>query len=254
MFSMSTVPNRRQPVDVAPDILRQRYPGALLAFVAGSFNRGQATLSSDIDLVVIFPKLDHAWRESFLFEDWPVEAFVHDPATLRYFFYEVDAESGVPSLPAMVSEGPAIPATHPMADELKALARHLLGGRPKAWDVATLTEKRYGITDLLEDLRDPRTPLEAAATIGRLHEQLGNFYFRAQGLWSASNKHIPRRLAEIDSVLAARWEEAFLDAWRGQRDDLLLLTEEILRPYGGLLFAGYRSDAPPEWRQASQRL
>ena len=128
MFSMSTAPNRRPPIDVAPDILRRRYPGALLAFVSGSFNRGQATLFSDIDLVVIFPKLDHAWRESFLFEDWPVEAFVHDPATLRYFFYEVDAKSGVPSLPAMVSEGPAIPPAHPIADELKAMAHHVLSG------------------------------------------------------------------------------------------------------------------------------
>jgi hypothetical protein len=249
---MSPDPNRRPPVEVAAEILRQRYPGALLAFVAGSLNRGQATMSSDIDLVVIFAELDHAWRESFLFEGWPVEAFVHDPATLRYFFYEVDAKPGIPCLPAMVSEGPAIPATHPMADELKAMAHHVLSGRPKQWDPATLTEKRYGITDLLDDLRDPRTPLEAAATLGRLHEQLGNFYFRAQGLWSASNKHIPRRLAEIDSALALRWEEAFLEAWRGSCGNLFGLTEEILRPYGGLLFAGYRLDAPPEWRLSAQ--
>jgi hypothetical protein len=250
---MDIEPNRRPPADVALDILRQRYPGALFAFVAGSFHRGEATRFSDIDLVVIFEALDHAWRESFVFENWPVEAFVHDPATLRYFFYEVDAKSGVPSLPAMVAEGPAIPADHPLAEELKAMAHTVLRGSPMRWDAKTLTEKRYQITDLLDDLRDPRSPMEAAATIGRLHEQLGNFYFRAHGLWSASNKHIPRRLARIDAALAIRWEEAFLAAWSGQRGNLLLLAEEILRPYGGLLFAGYRSDAPAEWKLSEPR-
>jgi hypothetical protein len=88
--------NRRPPVDVASDILKDRYPDALLAFVAGSFNRGEATMFSDIDLVVIFQKLDNAWRESFVFQDWPVEVFAHDPETLRYFFRD-DAKSGVPS-------------------------------------------------------------------------------------------------------------------------------------------------------------
>jgi hypothetical protein len=246
--SQPTVPNRRPPVDVARDILKERYPNAMLAFVGGSFNRSESTLSSDIDLVVIFEKLDHAWRESFIFQDWPVEAYVHDPETLRYFFYEFDANIGIPSLPAMVIEGPAVPAAHPMVNELKAMAQKVLDGKTPPWDAQTLDTKRYRITDLVDDLRDPRNPIEAAATIGLLHEELGNFYFRAQGLWSASKKHIPRQLAKIEPALSVRWEEAFLDAWRGQRNKLIHLTEDILRPYGGFLFDGFRLNAPPDWR------
>lgn len=219
--------------------------------MGGSFNRGQATLFSDIDLVVIFEKLDHAFRESFLFEDWPIEAFVHDPETLRYFFFEVDAKSGIPALPTMVLEGPPIPAVHPIADELKALAQEVMSGQPPAWDAKTLEAKRYRITDMVADIRDARTALEAAATIGVLHEELGNFYFRSKGLWSASDKQIPRRLAAVDPTLAVRWTEAFLEAWRGQRETLILLVEEILAPYDGFLFEGYRLDAPAEWRAAT---
>ena len=239
---------RRSPLDVAASILREKYPGVLLAFVGGSFNRGEATLFSDIDLVVIFEKLDHAFRESFVFEDWPIEAFVHDPETLRYFFFEVDAKSGIPALPAMVLEGPPIPSIHPIADELKALAQEVMSGQPPHWDAKTLEAKRYRITGMVDDMRDARTDLEAAATIGLLHEELGNFYFRSKGLWSASNKQISRRLAAVDAALAARWKETFLDAWRGQRKTLILLAEEILAPYGGFLFEGYRLDAPAEWR------
>ena len=231
-------PNRRPPFDVACDILKDRYPDALLAFVAGSFNRGEATTFSDIDLVVLFQKLDNAWRESFVFQDWPVEVFAHDPETLRYFFRD-DAMSGVPSLPAMVLKAPAFPTGHPMSNELKAIAKQVLSDRPPLWDAETLSRKRYAISDLIDDLRDPRNAIEAAATIGRLHEQLGDFYFRSLGIWSASGKHIPRRLEKSDA--------AALD---GQRNKLILLTEEVLHPHGGFLFEGYRQDAPRDWRLA----
>lgn len=136
-----------------------------------------------------------------------------------------------------------------MASELRTLARNVLSSPTTKWDTHTLNVKRHGITDLVDDLRDPRTSLEAATTIGTLHEQLGDFYFRAQGSWPASKKHLPRRLARIDPALAARWEEAFPAAWRGERNKLLLLTEEILSPYGWFLFSGHRLDASPDWRR-----
>jgi len=36
-------------------------------------NHDEATKHSNIDLVVMFRKLDNAWRESFVFQDWLVE-------------------------------------------------------------------------------------------------------------------------------------------------------------------------------------
>jgi hypothetical protein len=81
-----------------------------------------------------------------------------------------------------------------------------------------------------------------------LHEQLGDFYFRAQGIWSAAKKHIPRRLAKLSPALFERWQEAFLEAWHGETRRLIDLTEEILRPHGGFLFDGYRRDAPTDWK------
>jgi hypothetical protein len=137
-----------------------------------------------------------------------------------------------------------------MVTGLKAMAQQVLGDKAPLWDAATLARKRYGISDLIDDLRDPRNAIEATAIIGRLHEQLGDFYFRSLGIWSASGKHIPRRLEKIDAALSTRWEEAFLDALGGQRNKLILLTEEVLRPHGGFLFDGYRQDAPPDWRLA----
>ena len=44
--------------------------------------RGQATETSDLDLVVVYERLEAAYRESFVHGGWPIEVFVHDPETL----------------------------------------------------------------------------------------------------------------------------------------------------------------------------
>ena len=240
---------RKDPVEVAQNILKVKYPDALLAFAGGSFNRGEATAYSDIDLVVIFDRLEHGWRESFTFDGWPVEAFVHDPQTLRYFFAK-DAEEGTSILASMVSEGPAVLASHALADQLKAEARKISAAGPPLWDEPTITEKRYQITNLVDDLRDPRNPIEAAASIAALHQSLGEFYFRTKQLWWCADKHIPRKLAKANPQLAVRWNTAFLKAWSGERAALITLAEEILAPYGGFLFDGYKLPAPADWRLA----
>ncbi|MDV3348989.1 nucleotidyltransferase domain-containing protein [Leptothoe sp. LEGE 181152] len=109
-------------IEIAINLQKQHYPDAEIIFLAGSIIRGEATATSDLDLVVVFQQLPAAYRESFQFEGWPVEAFVHDPETLRYFFFEVDSPTGIPSLPAMVSEGIEIPQPSELSRELKQLA------------------------------------------------------------------------------------------------------------------------------------
>ncbi len=235
------------PILTAEKILRAKYPGALLAFAGGSFNRGEATAYSDIDLVVIFNRLEYGWRESFSFEGWPVEAFIHDPQTLRYFFAK-DAREGTCILASMVVEGPAVPKGHVLATQLKGEAAETIAAGPPPWEEATITEKRYQITNIVDDLRDPRNPIEAAASIGALYSSLGEFYLRTQRLWSAGDKHISRRLAKANPDLAHCWSTAFLKAWAGERAELLAMAEDILAPYGGLLFNGYKLPAPADWR------
>ena len=85
-------------------VFRERYPDAEVAFAAGSLVRGEGTAYSDLYLVVVFPTLPAAYRESFRFQGLPVEVFVHDPETLEYFFVEMDVASGIPTLPWMVME------------------------------------------------------------------------------------------------------------------------------------------------------
>ena len=65
-----------------------RYPDADSLFLAGSITRGEATATSDLDLVVLFPFLERSFRESFVHRGWPVEVFAHDEETIEYYFIE----------------------------------------------------------------------------------------------------------------------------------------------------------------------
>ncbi|MEZ5429479.1 MAG: nucleotidyltransferase domain-containing protein [Pyrinomonadaceae bacterium] len=235
-------------IEITGEILRGKYPQAEFAYLSGSYIRGEATDYSDLDIVVIFRELPSAYRESFYFRSFPVETFVHTPETLNYFFAE-DARRGVPSLPAMVAEGIAVPQATDLSEKLKALAEKILGDPPQltAEEIETL---RYRITDVIDDLRQPRSKAELTASGTGLYPVLAEFFLRTGGHWSASRKTIPRHLEKADPEFRQKFCDAFEELFAaGKTEKVIDLTEELLRPFGGFLFDGVRSDAPPDWRK-----
>lgn len=238
-------------VAAAKRIRDQKYGDAAAVLLAGSIVRGEGTAYSDLDLVVVYPRVPCAYRESFRFEEYPVEAFVHDPETLAYFFLDVDRPSGVPSLPQMVFEGIEIPEPTDASRSSKELAASVLAMGPPPLSPQALERLRYGITDLVDDMRAPRSHEELLGTGAALFESLANYYLRSHGLWAGKGKSIPRALTRADSKLAGRYGRCFNDLFaHGNTGGVIALAEELLEPGGGLLFDGYRLDAPGEWRRS----
>jgi predicted nucleotidyltransferase len=236
-------------VSVAKAIRSDRYRDASAVFAAGSILRGEGTAYSDLDLVVVYTKLPCAYRESFRLGGYPVEAFVHDVETVEYFFCEVDRPSGIPALAHMVLEGVEIPSPSDVSQALKERAASVIAAGPPALDAATDQRWRYAITNLLDDLRDPRSHDELVGTGTQLYEQLAAYHLRRQGLWSAEGKAIPRVLQRADPALCTKYSQSFERLFKNsEARDVINLAEELLRDGGGLLFEGYRSDAPPTWR------
>ena len=81
---------------------------------------------------------------------------MHDAETLKYFFWEVDRPSGIPSLPQMVKEGIEIPGPSELSRKLKAMADEVLHAGPPALTKKEIDHKRYFITDLVDDIRESR--------------------------------------------------------------------------------------------------
>lgn len=238
------------PYKTAQEVWETKYNDAKVMFLAGSVVRNEATPYSDLDLVVVYDDLKHAWRESFMFKGWHIEAFVHDPHTLKYFFEEIDGKSGRPSLPQMVVEGIPIPEKSDFSENLKTIANDLLVAGPPQLSKQELESFRYGISDLLDDLRSPRNKQEAMATGTRLYQLLADFWLRSQNKWSANGKTIPRVLSKTDKDFADKYQKAFDDLFiDGRVDDLVQLTKEVLNPFGGYLFDGHRLNAPENWKK-----
>jgi hypothetical protein len=237
-------------IDVAGRIRADRYPDADVVLAAGSIVRGEGTAYSDLDLVVVYAEVDHAYRESFRFEGLPVEAFVHDSSTLEYFFAEVDAPSGVPTLPQMVVEGVEVPGPTATSWALKERAAALIAAGPTALDGDTERRMRYFVSDLLDDLRAPRSRDELIGAGTRLYEQLATYILRRRRLWSATGKAIPGRLRQVDADMGVAYCGAFAELFAsGDTGPVIRLAEDLLREAGGPLFEGYRIDAPSVWKR-----
>jgi hypothetical protein len=238
---MST--SRLSPEEAARAIWRERYGEARVLFLGGSVMRGEATAASDLDIVVVYESLPNAYREAFMSGGWPVEAFVHDAGTLEESF-ERDRGRGLPSMMSMVWEGLEVPGPSEFSAGWKRRARELLEAGPPQWDEEELTLRRYRLTDWVDDLRFPRSSEELVATGAWLYQDAAEFYVRSRGMWSAHSKTIPRRLRAADANFAERFLRAFDALFAEKRPEPVIeLVAELLEPFGGLLFEGFRKEA-----------
>lgn len=241
-------PTRTEALAIARGVFHARYDGASFAYVAGSIMRGEGTYLSDVDLVVIYDHLEAARRESFIAENVPIEAFVHDRETLAWFVKE-DVLRGRPSILNMVAEGEIIGQEHDRAEDLRTEISDVLAKGPPPLSPDALNALRYELTDAIDDLRGNRTLGEAIAIGASLHPKLVELALRGRGCWNAMGKWAPRLLNEVDTGLADRFERAFQALFTsGDVFSVIELVEAELAPHGGTLFDGDCRAAPGSWR------
>jgi hypothetical protein len=237
------------PLYVAKDLLETRYQGADCVFVAGSVGRGEASAYSDLDLIVLYPDVSHAYRESFTHKGWPVEASVHDLETLRYFLYKVERPEASASLAEMVKEGFEVPQGTSRSAQAKIMASEVLADGPPTLSEEECDEWRYRLSALIDDIREPRSRHELMAAAALAYGELARFHLRMNLKWVSHGKSLPRRLRLADGAEARRFEEAFDAVFaRGEARGVVALAEDLLKPHGGFLFEGHRREAPAGWR------
>lgn len=234
-------------------IMSERYEDAQCALIAGSFVRGDATATSDVDLVVLYERLPNAYRESFMFEGVPIEVFINDLETLSFFMYDRDRPSGFCTMANMVTEGLPWPVPNTTSNKAKRIASEVLALGPPTWRQDQVDSSRYAITDLLDDMHSPRNLHEQIATGALLYRKVAQHFLRTRKEWGASNKWIPRRLHAVDPTFAKRFQDAYLSLCQhGHDEPLINLTSEVINPSGGPLFDGYVSHAPANWRRVAR--
>jgi predicted nucleotidyltransferase len=247
--------NNEKSITEALQLVRRfvsaHYPNASAALLAGSAARGEATPSSDYDVVLLFERLpEGAWREMVHFEGHDFEAFAHDLATLSYFFREIETTSGRPVLVRMAAEGVPIQFASPvLVATAKQMALATLQSGPPTLDRTALELRRYAITDLAQALSAPRDKATILAIGTTLYTALADFFLRAAGHWSTAGKATPNALTAADAKIADQFVIAFSSLFNAGGSTLVLaLVDTILAPHGGRIRGGFKQLAPPSWR------
>lgn len=231
----------KEPVQAARDFLDEQFPLATTAFLGGSVAAGTYTANSDLDIVVIVSNLPGAYRETLEHRGWPVELFCHTIESL-WDFVSRDMKERRPPLLHMCAEGFLMLDSDGTGERIRAEARALLEAGPPPATLIELEDRRYAVTDMLEDLISARDEDEMLFVAVRLVTGAGELALVLQNRWLGHGKWLMRRLREAhaDEVV-----DSYRALVRGEGAEWFIqVVEHILKMAGGRLEAGYRREAP----------
>ncbi|MDP9728267.1 putative nucleotidyltransferase [Alicyclobacillus tengchongensis] len=173
-------------IEAAKHFIQSHFPSCRAAVLAGSVVRGEATDTSDLDIVVFDDSISSAYRESLFQYGWAIEVFVHNLKSYRDFF-ESDCKRARPSLPRMVHEGIVLKDSG-IIDKIKSEAGQLLKNGPAPWSSETVAMKRYMLTDTLDDFIGSLRSDEDLFIANTLAEAIQEFFLRTHHQWIGASK------------------------------------------------------------------
>jgi predicted nucleotidyltransferase len=246
---------KNDPLKTIIKLINEKYPDAKAVFWSGSVYNKEATNASDLDIVIIYESLEHAYREAFIYDDWPIDAFIHDLDTLRYFCEELESHDGRPALINMILHGKAILDNQKVVESSKKIALQAKNTGPSEWSQFQIDKERFLITDILDDILYPKNTEEQMASAIHLFEPLIQFYFRANHKWAASGKSLLRLLSSENPELFLDITQSFENLFKaGNTSGVKKVVYTILEPFGGFLWDGFRADAPSDWKKLNEEL
>jgi len=222
------------PESDARALVNERFPAARAAFLGAGVLSARRTPTSDLDIVVIIDGPPAPYRESLIWRNWPVEFFLQLESTIGDWFAK-DVARRRPSLARMCAEGVILTDADGIATAVREKARAILAAGPPAPERAELDRRRYGVSDLLDDLAGSSDPGETAVICLYLLRETAELALLLDGSWLGGGKWLLRELRAAEPRLADELIESRDDPAR-----LASLAEGVLARAGGRLWAGYR--------------
>ncbi|MGW8760970.1 nucleotidyltransferase domain-containing protein [Streptomyces sp. NPDC055815] len=226
------------PVLTARELVRDRFPAARAAFLAGSVLTERRTPTSDLDLVVLLDGPPAPYRENLMYGGWPVELFVQTEAAWHRFVDQETAQRRSPLL-AMCADGMLLVDSDGLGASLQAEARTRRAAGPPPLSDHERDYQRYILTDLLDDLRGCADPAERVYLVSHLLQRASELVLLIGGHWLGSGKWLSRRLAEAAPSTHAALSETAPRAIAGETADFVAAVTEVLDLAGGPLWDGY---------------
>lgn len=228
-----------EAITAAQSFLEAHFADSYTAFLAGSVVRGEATSTSDLDIVIITGRESAPYRQSFVWKEWPVEAFVHNRQSYLDFF-ESDRREYEPTLQRMCLEGIVLRDHDGLAAQIKAEAKRQIDTGPDPLTPEATERLRYTVTDLLDDLLGSTRSDESLLIANDLAVASARLVLLHNRRWIGTGKWLVRALRDFDPALATRLASSLRQFYvEGQKETLIAFAEAALEPVGGRLFEGY---------------
>lgn len=232
---------RPEPIDVARALVAERFPEAVAAFLTGSVVTPMRTDTSDLDIVVVRTDGSVVFRESVIFQDWPVELFVHTAESL-HIFRGREAQKRLATLDRMIAMGVPIAGDAALCDDLQVAAREYVERGPQ--DAPDVEFKRYYVTDLLDDLAGSRNESETLMIAHTLYRNTLELLLLGANAWAAGGKWLVRAADDIDATLTRDLDAALRELITlDNAQPLVDVVDRVLDRFGGRLWAGYYNEA-----------
>jgi hypothetical protein len=126
--------------------------------------------------------------------------------------------------------------------------RAFLAAGPEPLSDADRDARRYGLTDLLDDLADAAVPALRVAVAVDVWREAADLLLAAGGGWGGTGKWLVRELAAYDAAHGTRFgprlHDGLVAALAGDPGPLTEVTDEVLAGSGGRLWVGYRASGP----------
>ena len=230
-------------------IVDEHVPGALVAILAGSTARGRATSTSDLDIAVLVPDVAETRRETLRSQGLPVELFVHTRAGLADLF-AADAASRRGVMQHMYVEGVAVIDRDGEAARLRTWAQTLLAEGPPPLGAEAVENRRYSLTDAIDDLTDAADRFEQLAVASVVLQSAADLLLDHHRAWTGGGKWLPRRLLTADADRGTALLQGHQQLCEtADPKPLILAATQVLHLAGGPLSDGYRRT----WPGAAQR-
>jgi hypothetical protein len=237
---------RVDPLDAARQVVDERFPDALAAMLAGSAGTAFHTATSDLDILVFLDGPPAPFRETTRHAGWIVELFVHTPASYLRFIEREISERRSPLL-HMCGEGRLLVDGDGFGATVQGQAQHLIEAGPPPLTNREREDRRYALTDQLDDLVGCQDEDELVIIGARLLNFGADLVLLERHRWLGHGKWLLRRLRGVDPYLARE----LIDAYRSlvahaEKRPLEQIARQILDQSGGPLMEGYHRAAPPE--------
>jgi hypothetical protein len=238
-MGIQTVEPRRPPaVEAATTFVNGRFPACLTAFLAGSSSRGEATPTSDLDLVIVIPQEGPFRWATFGEAGWPVEAWFLTPDSYALAFAE-DAKRRWPLLPEMCRDGAILRDCGGLAARIKAEAAAVLDRGPEPLCQAEFEQYRFDLTSMLEDLEGSNDQIEALLVAGGIFHVTATLILTTHRRWLGQGRWLLRALRDCAPHQADELATALRTLSRGGDGmELVRLADTVLNQVGGRLFEG----------------